>query len=56
LREEIRKNEFFKDATAIINSYGGDDGFIIFGVDEKTKELCDASLDQSGYKKIFSVR
>jgi predicted HTH transcriptional regulator len=55
LRETSGKHEFLKDATAIVNSYGGDDGFIICGVDEKTKELFNSDLCDSGFKDQSSI-
>ena len=41
-------NEFVKDVTAIINSYGGADGFIIIGYDERKKAFIDSPFSQSG--------
>lgn len=42
-------NEFLKDTTAIVNSYGGEDAFIIIGVDGTTKQLFDTDINDSGY-------
>jgi hypothetical protein len=56
LKDVKDRNEFLKDATAIVNSYGGDDGFIVIGIDEKDKSLWDSKIDDSGYKDQASIR
>ncbi|MBT1699491.1 putative DNA binding domain-containing protein [Fulvivirgaceae bacterium PWU4] len=55
LRESHGKNEFLRDATAIINSYGGENAFIVFGVAE-SKELFDTKIEDSGYKDSASIK
>lgn len=50
LREDNSKFEFLKDITAIVNSYGGEDAFIVFGIDENTRETFSTKISDSGYK------
>jgi len=40
--------EFLKDCTSLVNTYGGDDRFIVIGIDEDTKELFDSGIENSG--------
>lgn len=40
--------EFLKDITSIINSNGGDSGFIVIGVDSKKVKLFDTKIEDSG--------
>lgn len=56
LKDSKQKNEFFKDTTALINYYGGDNGFIVFGIDEDTKDLYDTSLSESGYDDQADIK
>jgi hypothetical protein len=56
LRESKGKNEFLRDATAMINSYGGENSFIVFGIEEKTKELFDTKIEESGHKDSASIK
>ncbi len=56
LKDVKEKSEFFRDSTAVINSYGGDDGFIVIGIDDKTKELFDTKIEDSGFKDQSSIR
>lgn len=56
LTDVHQKNEFYKDTTALVNSYGGDDAFIVFGVDESTRTLVQARLSDSGYNDAADVK
>ena len=48
LKDKDGKVDFLKDTTALVNSYGGDDAFIIIGV-TKNHSLLPAKLFDSGY-------
>ena len=47
LTDEKGINEFLKDTTAIVNTFGPD-GFIVIGYDESDKKLFDSSFSDSG--------
>jgi hypothetical protein len=56
---EIRNGnyfEFLKDCVAIINSYGRDEGYIIIGVNESTKECIDTNLTDSGLDDSSKIK
>ncbi len=40
--------EFIKDCVAIVNSYGREEGLIVIGVDDETKELYNTNISDSG--------
>jgi hypothetical protein len=50
LKDEKGKNEFLKDATGIVNSYGGADGFIVIGFNCKDNSFVNSPFTQSGLK------
>lgn len=54
LKEDQGINEFLKDITSIVNSYGPE-GFLIFGVDEKEKTLVHSNLLDSGIEDMSKV-
>lgn len=47
LKDEKQINEFLKDSTAIVNSYGGADGFIIIGFDPRSSKFHDSEFVHS---------
>lgn len=48
--------EFLKDVTSIINSGGGDSGFIVIGVNQDTKELSDTNIKDCGLDDSSKVK
>jgi hypothetical protein len=48
-QNDAGKNEFLKDASAIVNSYGGADGFLIIGYQDQQQRFEDAVLSDSSY-------
>ena len=48
--KEYSKREFVKDVTAIANSKGGR-GYIIFGVEDKKKEIRKVEENTNGFRK-----
>ena len=50
LKDSNGINEFLKDTTAIANTYGYSDGFIIIGFDDKKKEFKDSNFEDSKLK------
>jgi hypothetical protein len=49
-KNEDGLNEFLKDSTSIINSYGGGHGFLVIGYDEKTRNFYESPFSHSGFK------
>jgi len=56
LKEPKGYNEFLKDTTGIINCYGGDDAFIVFGVCEDEFKLFESKLSDSGYSDSADIK
>ncbi len=48
--------EFLKDITSIINSNGGDSGFIVIGIDSESKNLVDTKIDDSGLDDASKIK
>ncbi|MBS1553905.1 MAG: ATP-binding protein [Bacteroidetes bacterium] len=48
--------EFLKDVTSIINSNGGDSGFIVIGIDAANKKLIDARIEDSGLNDSSQIK
>jgi hypothetical protein len=48
LQSEEGINEFLKDLTALINSYGGADAFLIIGYDDKERKFYPSKFAESG--------
>lgn len=48
--------EFLKDCASIINSYGRDEGFIVIGIDQDTKECFDTNISQSNLDDSSKIK
>lgn len=48
--------EFLKDITSIINSNGGDSGFIVIGIDSENKKIIDTKMEDSGLDDSSKVK
>lgn len=56
LKDELEKFEFLKDITALVNSYGGENAYIVFGIDDKSKEITSTKLQDSGFDDASQIR
>lgn len=50
MTEDEGQFRFLVDLTAIVNSYGGGDGFLVIGYDEKKKEFEASGFEKTGLK------
>jgi hypothetical protein len=48
--------EFLKDISGIINSTGGDSGYIVIGINQKTRQVYDTRLENSGLDDSSKIK